>query len=74
MSGRQPRLFAMNRYSVIQSEEGDEETRVAEAAAKKKQEDEEAAAQSGADLENRCCDRDGPMCNFVGCITKCCQQ
>lgn len=52
MSGRQPRLFGMNRYNIIQSNEGDEENSpaaaAAAAAAKKKKEEEEAAAAAAA--------------------------
>ena len=76
MSGRQPRLFAMNRYSVIQSFTDEEKKQLI--ALKVPQTDIDNPAKE-KDLRKKlksgiccgCCDGDGNFCKCVGGLLAC---
>ena len=83
MSGRQPRLFGMNRYSVIQSEFTDEEKERL-LALKVPQKDIDNPAKEKdlrstlkadtpdtPDTSGGCCDGDGNFCKCVGGLLTC---
>ena len=89
MSGRQPRLFGMNRYSVIQSEFNPDEKKKL-LALEVSQEDidnpdketdlKKKLNPDTPDTSRGCCDGDGNFCKCVGglltCygLLKCCQS
>lgn len=84
MSGRQPRLFAMNRYSVIQSvfKPKEKEKLLALEVSQEDIDNPDKEKELRKKLEppprrglcsddDVCCGPRGPICTFWGCITKC---